>query len=348
METQQEQGVERASPSEKIDAKPIIKVEHINIRDFRPKITRKDLQHLIPKRLGPSKLDFVVSPVNNATANAIRSTISCELYINALSADIYDFQTNDAFHIAEMIIQRLRTIPIDQHYPTTHKFELVAENTTAVVRDVKASEIQLLPQFKTGKHAAGDLPFNHTFTICTLMPGKKMAISDIGIAGSYGFIPGDGMHTIGANALSIVVDVVPVNHYEPDLGGVSSSVANPRKWKIGFLTNGGLQPREVVAAACDNLIARLDMVVELAASNMTHTTNEHTLSIPREANTIGNLLTRTIVDLYPAILAVTYDDSNIERACRLRIICDEDVHSVILTTAKYLQDVYVQIKSHFR
>lgn len=319
------------------------KVTEVTITDISPKVKNPEIAKLLPKTLFPKRLEFQISPVSNAVSNALRRTVECELLVKALWVDLEDFETNDMFHIQEMIMERFRMIPIDQNTPLDTIFELSATNDTATVRDVKSSEIRI--HYTSGKGSAlKKLPFNETFTLFTLNPGKTVKIKKITIHSAYGFTSGDGMHAVAVNAASIAIDQIPINHYEGV--GIPSSISNARVWKISFNTNGTMEPKAIVAAACDNIIARVETVHELLYS-IENNGDEYLLIINGESHTIGNLFMRTIVDLFPDIRAVTYTTANVGRVCSIRIRCDEDINTVYEVAVKYLVNLFTDIKKYF-
>lgn len=321
------------------------KVENLKIVDLSPQIKDPALQKYLPTRLFPQHISFELSPVSNAVSNAIRRTVACELLVARMNTGFENLTTTDMFIIPEMVLRRFEMIPIDQKCPRDAKFELIASNNSAIVRDVKASEIRIV--FPGKDHKLKDLPFNGTFTICTLLPGKSIKVTDIGIRTAFGFVSGAGMYAVAVNAASIALDQKPINLYEPNGdGGIPSRISNPRKWKISFNANGDMPPKAIVVAACNNIIERVQSVQDLLFS-ITNNEDEYILVIPGESHTIGNLFMRTISDLFPDLHAVVYTPSNIGRTCTIRIRCDEDINTIYNTTIKHLVRLFGDIKHHF-
>lgn len=321
-----------------------IVVSNVKVENRVPVITNEALRKLVPTRLLPEYMSFEVSPVSNAVSNAIRRTVSGELVVRRMIADYDSVDTTDPFIIHEMVIKRLRSIPIDQSCPLDAKFELQASNDTAVIRDVKSSEIRMT--FGGSKQPMKTLPFNGTFTLLTLGPGKAISIKNIVMHEATGIREGDGMHSVGINAASVAVDQQPIDMYDPAAGGISSSVANPRKWKISFTTNGDIDPRACVAAACTNIIGRIAAVQNMM-STMTSNRDEYVLVIPGETHTIGNLFMRTAYDLFPDIRAAIFSVEDIGPVCTIRVRCVEDINTVYSAIIKYLTRVFTEIRSQF-
>jgi hypothetical protein len=318
-----------------------VKVTELTVTSIAPKVKNPAFQKYLPTRLLPEHISFVVSPVSNAVSNAIRRTVGCELLVARMAVAYDNLHTTDIFIIPEMVIKRLRMIPIDQACPRDAIFELYAQNNTAVVRDIKSGEM-------TAK-GVKSLPFNGTFTLFTLNPGKSIKITGITINTAYGFVAGDGMHALGINPISVAVDQQPINTFEPDNKGIPSRISNPRVYRIAFNTNGDMPARAIVAAACDNIIARVQSITELLhsiTSNAAGADIEYWLAIPGEGDTIGNLVMRTALDLFPDI-TVVYTVANIGRSASLRIQCGEDINTVYNTVIKHLVKVFREIKSNF-
>lgn len=325
-----------------------VTVSDIKITDLSPKIKDSRLEKYMPKTLFPKHAEFELSGVSNAVSNAIRRTMACELLVSGLHCEYENITTNDMFIIPEMLVSRFRMIPIDQRTPLDAVFELNATNTTDMIRDVKVGEMRIVSAGK-GTHerpSLKKLPFNETHTFCTLESGKSLKIENIGIHQDYGFNEGYGAHVVAINCASIAVDQQPINTFEPDDKGIPSRISNPRVWKLKFNTNGTMPPGEIVAQTCDNIIARIQSVMDLLYS-IQNNGDEYVLTINGESDTIGNLFMRTINDLFPDIRAAVYLVSSVGRVATIRIRCDEDINTIYGTTIKYLVKIFTEIKKFF-
>lgn len=341
-----------------------MKVSNIKITSLAPNLallsspTSAQAVKVPPVRLVPSFVEFEISPVSNAISNAIRRTLSSEMMVSRMDANFESMQSTDAHNIQEMIIKRLRMIPIDQSCPMDAIFELAASNDGLQLRDVKSSEIRVVHKGSESKGSESkgsgaavplkELPFNGAFTLFTLKPGKSAKITNIHMRAERGYTPGSGMHALAVNVASVAVDLVP----EPPSNGdtrspsLRSSVADPRHWRISFTTNGDMSPKRTVAAACEDIINRVKSINDILYS-ITNNEDEYVLEVPEETHTIGNLFMRTINDLYPDILAVVYSVSNIVRQCTIRVRCTEDINIVYRTTIKHLVETFTTIKDRF-
>ncbi len=310
-----------------------VSVQNVEIKDLTPKVPA-EFKSLVPTRLRPSQMSFEVSPVPAAVSNAIRRTIACELLVMRLYVEYEDIETTDRFILPEMITKRFKMVPIDQTTPPNTRFELVASNDSAVVRDVKTSEMRIV--------GGGRLPFNDQFTLFTLQPKTTVRITNITLKSSYGYVHKDGMYAMVCNAVSVVVGANPRNEYERS--GESVSVSNPQRWRIGFISNGELPPKEIVARACDSIIERSKYVKTLL-DFIENDRDEYMLHIAGESHTIGNLFMRIICDKFPNIGAVTYATDHVGRSCTIKVRCDEDIADVFNTAIKEITRVFTDIKA---
>ncbi len=317
-----------------------MEVVNIQIKSLAPTVSKPEVVKLLPKTLTPMRVSFELHKVNNSVSNALRRTIACELLVKALYADYVPDISDDEFIIPEMILNRLVLIPIDQQCPDSTIFSLNVTNNNAHALDVKTSDIQLIGG---GKHAV-KLPFNETFTICTLNPGKSINIPKIVIKSNYGY--NFAGYCVACNAVSLALDQHPINTFDPSSTGISVSTSNPQVWKLQFNTNGSMQPKSIVAAACDNIIGRVKVVQELLV-NIDHNNGEYILQIIGESDTVGNLLMRTIHDLYPKIGAVVYNVETVGRVLVMRVVCDEDIMTVYETAIDHLVKLFSEIKVFF-
>ncbi len=321
-------------------------VSNFEVTKLTPKTNSPAINKLLPKTLIPVHCEFKISGVSNAVSNAIRRTIACELPVNAMFAEYSSLVTNEVFIIPEMVLERFKMIPLDQKCPLDAVFELNAVNHANVLRDVKASEIKII---YGGSNSAGSkkltqLPFNDTFTLFTLHPGKHCIIKNIHIKSGVGHMNGEGMYALAVNTASVALDQKPINTFEPNGdGGICSRVADPRVWKVSFNTNGSMDPEDIIKYACDNIVERIGIVADLLYS-IENNQDEYTLLIPNETHTIGNLFMRMILDLYPSIRGVVWCDAVIGRSCTLKIRTDDDINEIMTSAIKTLIAQFKRIK----
>lgn len=308
-------------------------MSNLSVKDFKivkliPKIPDR-LKHLAPTTLTSERCTFTIHNCSNAVSNAIRRTIMCELKVAYLHTEYEDIVTDDPFIIPEMIQKRMRMIPLLQNTPPDTKFSLDITNNTLDVLDVKTKSL-----------IRGKPYFDETITILSLQPGKSLKLS-ARVASEYGYIPHYGMCALAFNATSICKDVTPSNMYD-EAAESKSHFSDPRVWEITFNTNGTMPSKQIVTSACSNIIDRLKSVLSLLYT-MAHNDNQYVLTIYGDSDTIGNLLIKTIDELYPDVEAATYSASAIERAVTLRVIYGDDINTLYKNAIEHLIETFKSI-----
>lgn len=330
----------------------------LSVKDFKtvklvPKVPER-FKHLAPTTLVSERCTFTIANCSNAVSNAIRRTILCELKVAYLRTEYEEIVTDDPFIIPEMIQKRMRMIPLLQSVPADTKFSLETTNNTLDVQDVK-----------TKLMIRGKPYFDETITILSLQPGKSLKIS-AKVAYEYGYVPQYGMCALAFNATSICKDVIPADMYVEDgimsgankptgesgteessknvvkPTGAKSHFSDPRVWEIAFNTNGTMPPKQIVTLACNNIIERLKSVLSLLYT-MANNDNQYVLTIHGDSDTIGNLLIKTIDELYPDVEAATYSASAIERSVTLRVIYSDDINTLYKNVIEHLIETFKSI-----
>lgn len=318
-----------------------ISVSKFEITDLSPKVKNPKLQKLVPTTLKPIHCEFTIKGVSNAVSNGIRRTICDEFPVLSMTVDYNSLTTTEPFIIPEMVLKRFMMIPLDQKCPENAVFSLHVTNSSPLLRDVKSSEIHI-------ERGPKQLPFNGNYTLFTLAPGKSCHITDIKVAKHHGYVVGEGMCCIACNTSSTSVDQIPLNTFE--IGedgkpiGIPSRVSNPRVWKIGFNTNGSMEPHALIRSACEDIIRRVKATQELFYT-IENNAQEYTLVVPGESHTIGNLFYRTIIDLYPAIPNAVYSVTNMERNCVIKVTTLDDINVILTNVVKKIIEQYTVIKS---
>lgn len=310
-------------------------VGKLQVTDIQPKIPER-FRHLAPTTLTSSHASIILTGCNAAIANAIRRTISNELEVKYLHCEYEDITTDDPYIIPEMIQRRLRSIPLLQSVPSGTKFELETANNTTSVIDVKSRELTV-----TGGRGKVSAYFDSTYTLFTLLSGRKMTISNIVVKSARGYNDHYGMCVMGVHCTSICKDVVPFNAYTGE--GVHTQMADPRVWEVSFRTNGTAAPRDILIAACTDLISRTKSVMDLIHS-IVNNKDEYVLSIPGESDSIGNAIVMTMLELHPDIEYTTYTVPTVERVAIIKVKTTDDINTVFKNTIARIIDTFEQIK----
>ena len=321
-----------------------ISVTNIKVTNLTPKINDPELIKLLPTVNIPDHMEFVLSGVDNSVSNAIRRTIACELLVSGLNITVDDIETNDEFIISEFITSRIKLIPIKQSCPLDAVFELYVENNTPVVMDVKTGQITIVN--KGSPHPLKSIPFNETFTLLSIQPGKSIRIKNIRVMQNYCKKDTFGGYAVASNVTSVAQDQIPINMYEPDSKGIPSSVSNPQVWKISYNTNGTIPAKDIVPATCDNIIERSKNVKELLYS-VIQNEKEYLLTVQGETHTMGNLLMRAVLALYPDIPSVVYKADDNNDSMTLRIASHDDAVEIIENAIDHIIKIFTRIRTYF-
>ena len=319
-----------------------IKVSNIKVTDLSPKVVNPEAKKLLPTIVHPYNLTFEIAGVDNSVANAIRRTLVDEFPVKAMTATQTDFESTDPYHISEMILARIKMIPIMQNVPEDAIFILDVENKTPVLRNVLSSEIKI----KSGA-AAKHTYFNETFVLFTLNPGKTTKIKEIKIMKSPGFVPGNGMMAIASNVISLTRDQVPFNPYEPEKGGTFSRVADSKKWQISFNAAGTVPDYKKLMTQCVDLLIEKIKNVKNLLYLIEGNDSEFYLEINGESDTLGNLFMRTIDRLYPNLALVKYSVNSVVRILTIKVVGGEDINDVYGTAISHLINIFTKIRKFF-
>jgi DNA-directed RNA polymerase subunit L len=305
-----------------------VSVDDFTAENIELKIPEK-FKKYAPNVLKSAKCKLTISGCNNAIANGIRRTIACELPVKHLTCDYENIVTDDPFIIPEMIQKRLRMIPLLQSVPAGAKFELHIVNASEADLDVKTGDI------KGGKY------FDNTYTLLTLKPGRKLSIVDISVASNYGYFESYGMCTVAIDAVSVCKDMVPYDMYTGK--GSHTHTADPKVWEISFGTNGTMSPKDILIAACNNIIERLKGVMSLLHT-IVNNEDEYILRVYGESDTIGNLIMRTAIELYPDAEHVSYNVPIVERIATIKIKYNDDINSLYRNVIANIISTYESIR----
>lgn len=292
------------------------------------------LDHLVPKRLIPAKASFEIAGINNTIANGLRRTLALEIQVKSLTFEFDDFKTNNDFTIIDMIQTRVRLIPIDQSTSLSLVLSL----------DVHNDGMDLLEVYGRDIKGTKTLPFNDTFVLMTLEPGKFIKIDRITVAQGYG--KDFAGFSVAFNDAALALDQWPINPFRPEKGGIPSSLSDPRHYAVNFTTNGTMPPEEIMKAACDSITERLTDYREML--DKIETTGDYsTLTTLGTGDTIGNLLMRAILDIEPDIPAVTYSTDQANNGMTLKIRGATHPDKLVSSAIDYLVEKFAVIANLF-
>lgn len=308
-----------------------IDIKLLERRSLAPEIPNlsADLKKLLPKITG-EYVAYELNGVDNSVANAIRRTIMGEMYVNVI--DMESLTTNDEYIIPDVIARRLRMLPLMQSYPVT-EFTLSVTNNTAAPMDVMTSSLKPKVSSKIS-------PFND-MVLLTLKPGGQIDITaKTGSAIEYE----DGAAVVATSVSAIQLDTEMPNVYD-GIKGVSSSVSRPMKWKLFYYTRGTEGPHDIFSRACLSIVDRVEVTRSLLNSQTALKSHgdQHTLLVPNETDTIGNLYMRVLNDLYPTAKNVTYQINKNVREVSINFTHNADPREMINAASDRILDIFDQI-----
>ncbi len=310
-----------------------ISVKNFEVTTSIWNVTDPDIKKLLPTVNIPQSCSVEFHGVNNAVANAFRRAAMSEIPARALKFDTNSLNTNNPFILVDMIQNRIRLMPIRQN--AQGKFALRATNNTGALRDVYSREI-------VRTEGKSEPIFNETFVICTLEPGQYINIEDIYIDTGYAYQ--HACYTIAMHSASLVLNEEPYNEFTGK--GMSSSMSNENGFIWKFDTNGTISPSAIIHLTCETIVGRLRSVINML-DNISVSNDLYTLVMPNESATIGNLLMRSIMNLYPDVIYCSFIPDSISRKITFKLRTDDDPNVVISNAIKFsiecINDIKAQI-----
>jgi DNA-directed RNA polymerase subunit L len=132
----------------------------------------------------------------------------------------------------------------------------------------------------------------------------------------------------------------PYNEFTGE--GISSSLSKETGFRLSFDTNGTISPNELLHLTCSTLIERLGRVLEIL--DQINVSNDlYTLVIANESPTIGNLLMRGVLQLYPDITYCAFVPESIGRRITFKLRTDDDPNAIITAAVKFNIDAIENI-----
>ncbi|AIB52132.1 hypothetical protein E24_00445 [Faustovirus] len=307
----------RLSPDPSVNAS--VKVSDIQVIEEKPVGLSPEASSKLQAMFYPKYCSFIVSNIDNAIANGLRRTMLQELLVSHLTFDEENFKCNDAFILIDMIKKRFNLIPILQDTSQEAVFELIVDNRTPTDIVVYTTDLRIIK-------GAKKIPCNK-IPLFSLAVGCSIKIKNIRVEQKFAYEYGFG-GCIAFNCASVPVDIKPIEQraiadqyhdYYANIAsalkdgdvtklkhGLPSSVANPNVYKLSLRTNGNIAPEEVIKAACGAMIERLEYIVNIAPITEQ---GIYKLVIKGESDTIGNIILRTGLKLYPTAEITTNADT---------------------------------------
>ncbi len=311
--------------------------------------------------LAPCRVSVEVRGVPTAVINALRRVVTDEMPGHALKVPPDGFKselTSELFMTPQFVNGRIELLRLRPQIPAdvaaTLRLKLDVTNSTATLMMVHAGDLQV---------SAGSMPealFNPTTPLAFLQPGMRIVIDGIYVSTGYG--RDHGMYNVASLAAYTHLDLEQYSDAEQreedgpavDLSGYKASclVADPKHHRltatIPATTPDTAEVRAIFADACANVKERLRLIAttverraESSSAGFAHRgvqftvvqleggVSEGILQIPGETYTIGELVRRTVFDLTPELVNVTYVIVAHENKLVLTIRHTEDVVRVL-------------------
>ncbi|QJX72215.1 putative DNA-directed RNA polymerase subunit D [Faustovirus] len=287
-------------------------VKDFVIEEEKPHGLSQEAMSKIQNIYHPIKCSLVLENVDQAIANGMRRTMSQELLVSHLTFDETTFLCNDVFLLPDMIKKRFNLLPIAQDISPDAIFELVVDNRTPLPMTVYTTDMRIIKNAKK-------IPCNK-YPMFELASGCSIKLKSIRVEQKFGYEYGFG-GLVAFQCASVPVDVRPIEQrdiadrfhdYKASIAealksgtdsalrklkhGLPSAISNPSVYRLSFYTNGNILPETVLAMTCASLIERLEYV-----KNITPITEQgiYKLVVKGESDTIGNIILKTGLSLYP-------------------------------------------------
>jgi DNA-directed RNA polymerase subunit L len=312
--------------------RPVVKsfkVERMDIATRDP-----DIDALLPDKYIAETARVEFTGINNSIANAIRRAAASEIPVHVMTFATSALTTNNPFILVDMIQRRLRLIPIDQSVDTRRKFRLHVRNDTRALRSVYSREIEAADGKK--------LPFNSGFELFTLDSGQSLDISEITIETGYGYA--DAAYTVCLHSAAYPVGITPYDSFTSS--GESTCVSSPTDFEWTFDTNGTIAPVDIALAAIDSIVSRTRSVLARAEGAMAASSDStYTITLQGESATVGNLIMRNMLDVYPRIPYVSYVPASIGCSIDIKIQTPDDLREVLGAVIARIADIFAELRS---
>lgn len=290
-----------------------------------------EFRKLLPTVHVREAIQFELHGVSAAVANAYRRVIHMEFPVKSFNVTLSMIETDDPDIIHEMVARRFCLLPISQGISLDSQFLIDVTNRTAQTIEVKSSEIKSL-----GKGPKNIV--NETFTLFTLLPGRRFRC-EFGVHEITG--RDFGGSTIGGAVSSVPLEPV----YNTYIEGLSDgprpvSQTNYLNWVLKFTTNGTISAKDILTRASKIIEDRL-----ITAAEITPAINSGELiaDLPGENATIGNLIMRAAIEMFPECTC-TYNDIVADGLCRIHVI-DNDPERVYTESIAAMAELIANIRS---
>ena len=293
----------------------------------------------------PNYVEITLDSMHIGIANGLRRVISDEVPVKAMNVTLPNINTNDVFIVKDFVQSRLRQIPLLQNVPPELKLQLEISNTTPGIIEVTAADLTVKSSSGNVKISRpGDIMYD-TFVLTELNPERFISIKDIFIDVGYNWQYGG--YKIATNVALVPLDQQPFDPYENNINdkSIKAALADPRKHRLTFHTTGNIDIKELLILACEEIIIRLERFIKEVQNNF-HTVESPVfdaglrpvittskeenknkkdyrklgyIKIENENDTIGEMIKRTVNDLFSDIKIITGITDPVEHSLKIQI-----------------------------
>lgn len=282
-------------------------ISNITYEKLPVKNVGKRFEHLLPKNLTPEVVSFTLNNTRTAVANALRKVFIEELNVKNLHMTPQNIKTNDPFLDTMDLIIHITCIPIVQTIPITTKFALKVANNTDSPKMVYSRDIQEV----VGKTLKPSSAFNETHQLHVLSPHTSLEINGITVEESNAIAQKNspGLYSICSgftyrvssddsvsDTLSKIKDSVKLVGDAPSR---FSALSTPTKFDMSFRTNGNINISTVISLCCNNIIDRLNKVIDGIDILLINRGDRYTVDIENETDTLGQVIQSFALDEKP-------------------------------------------------
>ena len=283
----------------------------------------KSAEKWYPDRLFPERITIDIKGLHNAYTNSLRRVINSEVQTYILTFDDDNYRTNDGFLNNDYIRRNINLVPINQEFldPNKKYYINVVNDADNEHKNVYTSD---LLEHSDNKNNNKPIDIcNSNIKLFDLSPKSYIAINNVH------FISGKGENLACFNAAFRTVNI--------PMDDNSSSEHN----QIRFETNGNIDPKNLVRNACLELISKIKNLQNYE-NTVQSKDDYYYISIKNEDDTLGYIFTKSAMEVFPNIKAITYTVSISGQSLIIKFKYNEP-QKFIESTIKNLLNIYNEL-----
>lgn len=302
-----------------------------------------------------------IKKASKEIVNGLRRTLMEEIEIKGLEVDKDNIDTDDTNIMWNSIKVAIESIRLDQNVPANIRFHLEYTNNTTYPQMVRASHLKSDHKFESP-------PFNESFRIMTVRPGHFLRIKNIKVISVqarrrkdnvesdevYPWPRSYGLYTAVTNC---GMDCPNIEKYERGVGQ-SSLTTEPTEYIITLGTNGNVDIKTLLKAACASISARSREIYKelVTVTNDNHISNivdistyndEMHFRIKNETYTIAALISYFIFKKHPDISLANYSVPHPTKTEFIYRIVSQDPKKTMLEALDNITQMFQNLESQF-